>query len=326
MEFEDLSYVAVVSRDVAALTRFLGGTLGLARTDIATGNAGTTVPVFAVGRSAIAVFEPGGAFLEGEERTGVHHIALGAQNVDTAAAHAEAQGIAVLPGTTAGLQNRKRWALDPRVTAGVRTFITEPLERQTSLPGNVQRIDHLGIASADNGAAVDIFSRRLGLTLESQQTDMEVAIAVESFTSDKYGVVHHTRPAKAVGGLRVAFITAGDCELEFLQNFDPAQGGMVDHGSAGTTRQDQGAITRYIAGRGAGLHHIAFKVGDIDKALADARRDGFATIDATGRPGSRRALIGFVQPKGLGGVLMHFVQRDEIGYAERRPVGLKVLA
>jgi hypothetical protein len=31
-----------------------------------------------------------------------------------------------------------------------------------------------------------------------------------------------------------------------------------------------------------------------------------------GRPGSRRALIGFVQPKSLGGVLMHFVQREEI--------------
>ena len=313
MPFDELSYVAIVSRDVGAVTRFLSGTLGLARTDVPAGNTGHIVPLFAVGRSAIVLFAPGDPFLDGEERTGVHHIALGARNPHEAAARAAAAGVALLPDATIGLQNRKRRAFDPRATAGVRTYIAEPLERPASSPGNIQRIDHIGIASADNRAAVDIFSRRLGLQLESQQTDMEVAIAVESFTSDKYGVVHHTRPAKAVGGLRVAFITAGDCELEFLQNFDPAQDGVVDHGSAGTTRQDQGAIARYIAGRGAGLHHIAFKVAGIDQALADARRDGFETIDTVGRPGSRRALIGFVQPKSLGGVLIHFVQREEIG-------------
>jgi catechol 2,3-dioxygenase-like lactoylglutathione lyase family enzyme len=313
MSFDDLTYVAIVSRDMAATARFLSGTLGLARTEVPAGHAGNTVPVFAVGKSAIALFAPGDPFLDGEARTGVHHIALGARDADKAAECAEAAGIGLLPQSTVGLQNRKRRALDPRGTAGVRIYVQEPLQRQASSSGNVQRIDHLGIASADNRAAVDIFSRRLGLVLESQQTDMEVAIAVESFTSDKYGAVYHTRPARPVGGLRVAFITAGDCELEFLQNFDPAQDGVVDRGSAGTTRQDQGAIARYIASRGAGLHHIAFKVGDIDKALADARRDGFATIDTVGRPGSRRALIGFVEPKGLGGVLMHFVQRDETG-------------
>jgi catechol 2,3-dioxygenase-like lactoylglutathione lyase family enzyme len=313
MSFDEVAYVAIVSRDVAATARFLSGTLGLAKADVTTGHAGNTVPMFSVGKSAIALFAPGDPFLDGEARTGVHHIAFGTHNPDEAARHAEAAGIGVLPQSSIGLQNRKRRALDPRTTAGVCIYVQEPLHRQASPPGNVQRIDHVGIASADNRAAVDIFSRRLGLVLESQQTDMEIAVAVESFTSDKYGVVHHTRPAKAVGGLRVAFMTAGDCDLEFLQNFDPAQGGVVDHGSAGTLRQDQGAISRYIAGRGAGLHHVAFKVGDIDKALADARRDGFATIDSVGRPGSRRALIGFMDPKGLGGVLMHFVQRDEIG-------------
>jgi hypothetical protein len=44
--------------------------------------------------------------------------------------------------------------------------------------------------------------------------------------------------------------------------------------------------------------------------LAAAERDGFATIDRVGRPGSRRARIGFLSPKSLGGILVHFVQRD----------------
>ncbi len=315
MSFDQLSYLAIVTKDIAAATRFFSSTLGLARTDVSAGSAARTVPLFAVGGSAIALFAPGDPFLDGEQRTGVHHIALGARNPDEAAARAEAAGIALLADATIGLQNCRRRALDPRATAGVRTYIAEPLKRQASAPGSVQRIDHIGIASADNRAAIDIFSRRLGLTVESQQTDMEVEIAVESFTSDKYGAVYHSRPARPVGGLRVAFITAGDCELEFLQNFDPGQGAFVDRASAGTTRQDQGAITRYIERRGPGLHHIAFKVGDIDAVLADAGKDGFATIDRVGRPGSRRALIGFVQPRSLGGFLVHFVQRDEIARA-----------
>jgi len=138
---------------------------------------------------------------------------------------------------------------------------------------------------------------------------VELSLAVESFTSDRYGAVYHTRPAELVGGLRVAFIAAGDCELEFLQNFDPRQAGRVDAGAAGTTRQDQGAIARFIASRGAGLHHLALKTPDIDAALAALGEAGVPLIDRRGRPGSRRALIGFVHPSGAGGVLVHFVQR-----------------
>ncbi|HEX4366855.1 MAG TPA: VOC family protein, partial [Rhodopila sp.] len=176
----------------------------------------------------------------------------------------------------------------------------------------IERIDHLGIASADNQAAVAVFNRRMGLPVESQQTDVEVETAVESFTSDKYGVVYHARAPRAVGGLRVAFLTAGDCELEFLQNFDPSHGAVSEHGAAGTTRQDQGAITRFVATHGAGLHHVALKTPDIDAALAALERAGTRMIDRVGRPGSRRARIGFVHPASFGGVLFHMVQRDPI--------------
>ena len=40
-----------------------------------------------------------------------------------------------------------------------------------------------------------------------------------------------------------------------------------------------------------------------------ARSAGFRMIDMKGRPGSRRARIGFVHPSALGGVLAHFVDR-----------------
>jgi catechol 2,3-dioxygenase-like lactoylglutathione lyase family enzyme len=167
------------------------------------------------------------------------------------------------------------------------------------------------VACADNEVAVDVFVRRLGFALESTQTDLEVQLALESFTSDKYGVIHHVRPPQPVAGLRVAFVTIGDCDLEFLQEFDPRTGARVVPGGPGTTRQDQGAIGRHLAARGAGLHHLALKVDDVDATLAALARAGRRLIDPVGRPGSRRARIGFIHPRSLDGVLVHLVQRSQ---------------
>jgi methylmalonyl-CoA epimerase len=102
----------------------------------------------------------------------------------------------------------------------------------------------------------------------------------------------------------------GDCDLECLQDFDPRQGAWVARDQPGTTKQDQGAIARFIAARGPGLHHLAIKVADINRMLTTLAGAGRTVIDHVGRPGSRRALIGFVHPKSFGGVLLHLVQRD----------------
>ena len=83
----------------------------------------------------------------------------------------------------------------------------------------------------------------------------------------------------------------------------------MDRGRAGTTRQDQGAIARFVGTRGRGLHHFAVKTRDIDALLGSMAAAGLPMIDTRGRPGSRRALIGFPHPRALGGVLMHLVQR-----------------
>jgi hypothetical protein len=138
---------------------------------------------------------------------------------------------------------------------------------------------------------------------------MELMIPVESFTSDTHGVVYHTREPVPVGGLRVAFVTVGDTELEFLQNFDPRHPAVVQRDAPGSTRQDQGAIAKFIAKRGTGLHHLAFKTSDINAVLSDLSRARLPVIDTQGRPGSRSGLIGFVRPAGFGGVLIHFDQR-----------------
>ncbi|HEV8437280.1 MAG TPA: VOC family protein [Methylomirabilota bacterium] len=307
-----LGYVALVVNDVEAAAAVLSEDFGLRRTDCAAMATRRKAPVFRAGESALALFAPDDPFVGGSARAGAHHIALEVDDLDRATAQVTARGIEVVDDDERGLQGRRRCAVSPDSMGGVRAYLSEPLRLDPSPPGPVERLDHVGVASADNRVALEVFSGRLGLAVESTQTDLEVSIAVESFTSDKYGVVQHARRPQIQGGLRVAFVTIGDCELEFLQDLDPAPGGVSGVGGPGTTKQDQSAIARYIAARGPGLHHIALKVGDIDRTLAALERAGRAVIDRVGRPGSRRALIGFLHPRALHGVLLHLVQREAV--------------
>lgn len=266
---ENLAYAALVVSDVETTVVRFQRDFGLRRTDCAVGGSGRRTPVLSVGRSGLALFGPGDPFVGGQSTPGIHHIALGVKDPVMAAQRAAAAGIAIAdaePGE--GLNGARRVLLSPEATAGVRTYLSEPLALERSSGGLVERIDHLGVASADNDAAIAAFATRLGCAVESTQTDVEMLIAVESFTSDRYGVVYHTRRPEPVGGLRVAFVTVGDCELEFLQEFNPRMEARVVPGGPGTTRQDQGAVGRFIARRGAGLHHVALKVADINGALA----------------------------------------------------------
>ena len=306
-----LAYVALAVADVAATARALGEDFGLRRSDVAVDGSGRTTPVFSVGTTGLVLFAVDDPFLDGPGQPGLHHIAVEADDLDGSARALADVGLgAVTRQSVAGLGGQRRLGLSPHATLGIRMYLSEPVTLPPPSGGWVDRLDHLGIASEDNDRAIDVFTRRLGWPLESTQTDIETRIALESFTSDKYGSVSHTRAPEIVGGLRVAFITVGDCELEFLQDFDPGQRGVVTHGRGGTTKQDQSAIARFVASRGAGLHHIALKVKDVDAALTALERAGHPLIDAVGRPGSRRARIGFLHPRSFGGVLIHLVERD----------------
>jgi catechol 2,3-dioxygenase-like lactoylglutathione lyase family enzyme len=307
---KDLAYIALVTNDVAAAAAVFGEHLGLSRTDCRT-ESGDEVPVFAIGESALALFPVGHPVVGGQDKPGVHHIALAVADPDAAAEAAARAGIAALPGGVAtGLQGHRYRMLDPKATSGLRTYLSQPLAIKKSSSGAVERLDHIGVASVDNAVAIEQFCGKLGLQLESQQTDVEVLIAVESFTSDKYGVIYHNRKPEMAGAVRVAFITAGDCELEFLASLNADQNTNIDQGAPGNTRQDRNAIARFVASRGPGLHHFAFKTADINGILASLAKAGIRVIDKVGRPGSRRAQIGFVHPGSVGGFLFHFVQRS----------------
>ena len=308
MTAPDLAYVALVVDEPAASAAIFERDFGLPRRELSSG--GRAVPAISVGATAMALFRPGDPFLGPDAGKGVHHIAIAAPDPEAAAGNS---GLATVDGASEGLGGRTQIELAPDSTCSVRVRFTEALDPAPASSALVERIDHLGIASADNRAARDVFVDRLGCVYESQQIDSEVETISENFTSDTYNYIYYTRPSQLLARLMVTFVTVGDTELEFLQ--DLTTDATADEARAdapGTTRGDRSTIARYIAARGAGLHHIAFKTPDIAASLAMLRAAGHRTIDPVGRPGSRRSQVAFVHPAAIGGVLMQFVEREEI--------------
>ena len=67
-------------------------------------------------------------------------------------------------------------------------------------------------------------------------------------------------------------------------------------------------VGRFIARRGPGLHHIAYRTKDIRADLARLAADGFELIDQEPRPGAGGHLVTFLHPRTAGGVLIELVQ------------------
>lgn len=68
-------------------------------------------------------------------------------------------------------------------------------------------------------------------------------------------------------------------------------------------------VGRFLAKRGAGLHHIAYRTADIEAELERAARRGIRLIDEVPRPGAH-GLVAFLHPSSTGGVLIELVQRE----------------
>lgn len=67
-------------------------------------------------------------------------------------------------------------------------------------------------------------------------------------------------------------------------------------------------VGAFLAKRGPGLHHIAYRVDDVSEALTRLRDEGVRLIDEVPRRGSRETTIAFAHPKDMEGVLVELVQ------------------
>jgi methylmalonyl-CoA epimerase len=87
-------------------------------------------------------------------------------------------------------------------------------------------------------------------------------------------------------GVRAALLSAGESEIELLEPIGTG-----------------GAVARFLAARGEGLHHVCFEVADLGQALHDLEIRRVELIDHTPRPGLA-GQIAFLHPKACGGVLV----------------------
>jgi methylmalonyl-CoA/ethylmalonyl-CoA epimerase len=67
-------------------------------------------------------------------------------------------------------------------------------------------------------------------------------------------------------------------------------------------------VGAFLAKRGPGVHHVAYRVEDVAAALARLSDEGVRLIDDVPRRGSRGTLIAFVHPRDMEGVLVELVQ------------------
>jgi methylmalonyl-CoA/ethylmalonyl-CoA epimerase len=99
-------------------------------------------------------------------------------------------------------------------------------------------------------------------------------------------------PEEVAGsGVRVAFVTIGGARVELLEPL-----------AADTP------VGRFLSRRGPGLHHVAWRVDDLEDALARLAAAGVPLVDAAPRPGAHGSRVAFLHPTAVGGVLVELVE------------------
>lgn len=93
--------------------------------------------------------------------------------------------------------------------------------------------------------------------------------------------------------VKVAFLPVGDTEVELLESTDA-----------------DGPIAKFIEKKGEGIQHIAFRVENIEEAIAELMSKGVKMIDEKPRYGAGGAKIAFCHPKSTNGVLVEISERE----------------
>jgi len=92
-------------------------------------------------------------------------------------------------------------------------------------------------------------------------------------------------------GAAIVSLPFGDVDLELLE-----------------PRSDDGPIGKFLSNRGPGIHHICFRVPNLDAALQRCRDQGYRLIDPEPRTGAHGRRIAFLHPKSTSGILLELTE------------------
>lgn len=135
----------------------------------------------------------------------------------------------------------------------------------------VTGIDHVGIAVPDFEAAVEFYRVTFGLELAHEEINEEQ-------------------------GVREAMLRAPG---------DPGTGAAVQ---LLAPLSPTSTIARFLDRSGPGLQQLAYRVTDIESAMAALRATGVRLLYDAARRGTAGSRINFIHPKDAGGVLIELVE------------------
>ncbi len=119
--------------------------------------------------------------------------------------------------------------------------------------------------------------------------DLEKAI---QFYRDRVGLDFKGIEEVKEQKVRVAFFPVGESKIELLESTDPA-----------------GPVGKFVEKNGEGVHHLSFRVSNIEEKLKQLQEQGVGLIDREPRYGAGGAKIAFLHPKSTGGVLIELCER-----------------
>jgi len=130
---------------------------------------------------------------------------------------------------------------------------------------------------------------------DSRARDAHVGVAVPSiaaaigFYRDVLGL--EPGPPETADGATIVALAFGDVQVELLEPRDPS-----------------GPVAKFLARRGPGIHHICYRVPDLERALQRCRAAGYRLVDDAPRSGAGGRRIAFVHPKSTAGILLELTE------------------
>lgn len=119
-------------------------------------------------------------------------------------------------------------------------------------------------------------------------SDLDAALALYE---GSFGMARAHRETVEEQGVEAVLLDVGDCHVELLRPLGAAT-----------------PVGKFLEREGPGIHHVAYRVDDIEATLAQLSEDGIALIDSEPRVGIRASRVAFLHPRATGGVLTEIVE------------------
>ena len=134
--------------------------------------------------------------------------------------------------------------------------------------GLLQNLYHVAIAVRDLSAVEEVYKTARGLRVEHREVVEDQGVKTSMLVPEDGGTA-----------------------IELLEPMD-----------------ENSPISKFLDKRGEGIHHICFKVDDIEAVLERLKKQGVRLIDESPRPGAYNSRVAFIHPKAMNGVLVELAE------------------